>query len=104
MQSGPHDLEHLSPSKRDTTSLTRLTSLAYYAFASMGAQYFVKFLFSGYGFTFPLTVALLQVVFTVPAAFATMDHTPNWSTAAHCLPLALVHTLNMTAALSGMYF
>ena len=47
-------------------------------------------------------MALLQVVCTVPAAYATMDRQIDWATAAKCLPLAIVHTLNMTAALAGM--
>ena len=62
---------------------------------------FSQFLFTGYGFTFPLTVALLQVVCTVPAAYAAMEHGLDNETAIKCLPLAVVHTLNMTAALAG---
>lgn len=60
-----------------------------------------QLLFSAYGFTFPLTVALLQVLCTIPAAFFSMEEKLAWATAGKCLPLAIVHTLNMTAALAG---
>ena len=65
-------------------------------------QNLAQFLFTYYGFTFPLTVALLQVLCTVPAAYAATDKEVDWAIAAKCLPLAIIHTLNMTAALAGM--
>jgi hypothetical protein len=46
-------------------------------------------------------VAVLQVMCTVPAAYVTMLHGLDWATAGTCLPMAVVHTLNMTAALAG---
>ncbi|CAK0772874.1 hypothetical protein CVIRNUC_004008 [Coccomyxa viridis] len=67
----------------------------------MTVQYMNKALFTLYGFTFPITVALLQMAVIAPVCYIVAKPKLEWGIARGILPLALVNVLNVVCGLMG---
>ena len=61
----------------------------------------VQALFTLYGFTFPITVALLQMAVIAPVCYIVAKPKLEWGIARGILPLALVNVLNVVCGLMG---
>ena len=64
-------------------------------------RYCVQALFTLYGFTFPITVALLQMAVIAPVCYIVAKPKLEWGIARGILPLALVNVLNVVCGLMG---
>lgn len=58
-------------------------------------------LFTLYGFTFPITVALLQMAVIAPVCYAVARPKLEWGLARGIIPLAVVNVLNVVCGLIG---
>lgn len=58
-------------------------------------------LFTLYGFTFPITVALLQMAVIAPVCYLVARPKLEWGLARGIIPLALVNVLNVVCGLIG---
>ena len=58
-------------------------------------------LFTLYGFTFPITVTLLQMAVIAPVCYIVAKPKLEWGIARGILPLALVNVLNVVCGLMG---
>ena len=58
-------------------------------------------LFTLYGFTFPVTVALLQMAVIAPVCYLVARPKLEWGLARGIIPLALVNVLNVVCGLIG---
>ena len=67
----------------------------------MDDNYCVQALFTLYGFTFPITVALLQMAVIAPVCYIVAKPKLEWGIARGILPLALVNVLNVVCGLMG---
>ena len=58
-------------------------------------------LFTLYGFTFPITVALLQMAVIAPVCYIVARPKLEWGLARGIIPLAVVNVLNVVCGLIG---
>lgn len=58
-------------------------------------------LFTLYGFTFPITVALLQMAVIAPVCYLVARPKLEWGLARGIIPLAVVNVLNVVCGLIG---
>ena len=70
-------------------------------FGPTGATLPVQALFTTFQFHFPITVALAQMVATVPVCYLIAKPRLEWSTAKAVFPLAVVNILNVVFGLIG---
>ena len=64
-------------------------------------RYNVQALFTLYGFTFPITVALLQMAVIAPVCYLVARPKLEWGLARGIVPLAVVNVLNVVCGLIG---
>ena len=64
-------------------------------------RYSVQALFTLYGFTFPITVALLQMAVIAPVCYIVARPKLEWGLARGIIPLAVVNVLNVVCGLIG---
>ncbi|KAK9808798.1 hypothetical protein WJX72_003877 [[Myrmecia] bisecta] len=83
------------------SSVQRLLAALYYCAASMTVQFTNKALFTSYGFHFPLTVALLQMLVIAPVCYLVARPKLELALIKSTLPLAAVNVLNVVCGLIG---
>ena len=60
-------------------------------------------LFTTYGFTFPVTIALLQMAVIAPVCYVVARPKLEWALARSIMPLAVVNVLNVVSGLVGRH-
>lgn len=83
------------------TPVMRLATMLYFMSASMLVQFTTKAVFTSYGFNFPLTVALLQMIFIAVTTYVVARPTISVTLFKSLTPLAIVNVLNVTFGLVG---
>ncbi|KAK9847135.1 hypothetical protein WJX84_008518 [Apatococcus fuscideae] len=79
----------------------KLMAALYYCGSSMTVQFMNKALFTTYGFHFPVTVALLQMLFIAPVCYLVARPPLELGLAKGAIPLATVNVLNVVCGLIG---
>ncbi|KAK2080194.1 hypothetical protein QBZ16_000047 [Prototheca wickerhamii] len=92
---------HGGPDGPEASTWMRAATMTYFMGSSMLVQFTTKAVFTIYGFQFPLTVALLQMLCIVPVAWFVARPELSWQLARALVPLAMVNACNVVAGLVG---